>query len=277
MTLQTKITRGKTQPGRLALLDRYLILREWQLIQRGEGAVVDVGFGEHAYTTAEMSRRFRELNPELDVVGVEADPDRVDRARDSYPDIDFVAGGFPLAGSVDESARLVRAMNVLREYHPSNALDAYADWSEPLLAGGLLVVGSSDKMGDVMTALLMRKTDEGLVRESLLFLTTFERGFGPWMFRDWLPRDLRRSVDEGDAVYSMLEQWHASFEDARAAGHQAPKLLFCDAGERLADQREDVDWDWLCGGAFLEWSPVGGVPILSQGFSRGDGAVTGLG
>lgn len=263
MPLDTKITRGKTQPQRLALLDRYLILREWQLLEAGEGVVVDVGFGEHAYTTSEMARRFRELSPDLDIVGVEADPHRVERARDDYPDIDFAEGGFPLSASLDRSARLVRAMNVLREYHPSTALDAYADWAAPLTQGGLLLAGSSDKYGDTMTALLMRKTGKDVVRESLLFFTTFEQGFGPWMFRDWLPRDLRRSVGEGDAVFGLLEDWHEAFEQARAAGHHAPKLLFCDAGQRLAAQRDDVDWDWLCGGAFLKWSPAGGVPALA--------------
>ncbi|MGM0557067.1 MAG: methylase, partial [Myxococcota bacterium] len=242
VTPDTKITRGKTQPERLALLDRYLILREWQLLERGEGVVVDVGFGEHAYTTAEMARRFRQLNTGLEIIGVEADPHRVDRARDAYPDIDFVTGGFPLSASVGRPARLVRAMNVLREYHPSTALDAYDDWAEPLTSGGLLLAGSSDKFGDTMTALVMRKTDERVIRESLLFSTTLEQGFGPWMFRDWLPRDLRRSAGEGDAVFKLLEQWHAAFEEARAAGHQAPKLLFCNAGERLAAQRDDVDW-----------------------------------
>ena len=203
MPLETKITRGKTQPERLALLDRYVILREWPLLEQRGGVVVDVGFGEHAYTTAEMARRFRQLNPDLDIVGVEADAHRVERARDAYPDINFVTGGFPLSASVDEPVRLVRAMNVLREYHPSNALDAYADWAGPLTVGGLLVAGSSDKFGDTMTALLMRKGDERVVRESLLFFSTLENEFGPWMFRDWLPRDQRRSVGEGDAVFTQ--------------------------------------------------------------------------
>jgi hypothetical protein len=262
MTLETKITRGKTQPDRLALLDRFLMKREWQLLERAEGAVVDVGFGERAGTTVEMARRFREVNGELDVVGVEADPHRVRRAREKHDDIAFVEGGFPLSEYLDRQARLVRAMNVLREYHPSRALDAYADWAVPLVDGGLLVVGSSDKHGDVMTALLLRKFEARVEREALLFLTSLAGGFGPWMFRDWLPRDLRRTVGEGDAVYAFFEAWDEAFQAARDAGRQAPKTLFCDAGERLAQRRDDVDWGWLCGGAFLMWSPSGGVPTI---------------
>ena len=264
MTLETKITRGKTQPERLALLDRYLVQREWQLIERAEGPAVDVGFGEFAYTTAEMARRFRELDADLEVVGVEADEHRVARAAQAYPDIAFATGGFPLIDHLARPARLVRAMNVLREYHPSKALDAYADWGRALVDGGLLVVGTSDKIGDVMTAMLLRKDGDTLERESLLYLTTLEHGFGPWMFRDWLPRDLRRAVGEGDAVYSFFEAWAAAFQEARDAGHQAPKTLFCDAGERLVRGRADVDWGWVCGGAFLKWAPTGGVPVLSQ-------------
>ena len=237
--------------------------REWQLLERSSRAVVvDVGFGEHAHTTAEMARRFRDLNPSLEIVGVEADSERVERAKSAYENIDARTGGFPLSESVERPARLVRAMNVLREYKPSVALAAYQDWAEPLVDGGLLAAGSSDKFGDVMGVLLARKVDGVLRRESLLFATTFENGFGPWMFRDWLPRDLRRSVGEGDAVYELLEQWNVCFEVAREEGDRAPKVLFCRSAERLVRSRSDITWDWLCGGAFLLWTPGEGIPVL---------------
>ena len=78
--------RGRTRPGRLALLDRLLLTRERELLARSDGpfaraVFVDVGLGDAPDTTFESARAFRELAPALRTLGVDIDPVRVAHAR----------------------------------------------------------------------------------------------------------------------------------------------------------------------------------------------------
>ncbi len=78
MTPPERRTRGRTSRSRLRALDAYLHQCERPLLERQDGtwrdaAFLDVGFGEHPWTTLESAALFRELNPQLPVIGVEAD------------------------------------------------------------------------------------------------------------------------------------------------------------------------------------------------------------
>ena len=67
-------------------------------------------------TTLELAARLRTVRPDVRVVGLEIHPDRVARARacGERRDVEFGLGGFELAGL---QPVLVRAFNVLRQYH----------------------------------------------------------------------------------------------------------------------------------------------------------------
>lgn len=265
-TLDRK-TRGRTSSRRLRALDTYLCRRERELLARRDGAwaralFVDVGFGEHPWTTLESAQAFREVHPELEVVGVELDPLRAEAAA-AHGDArtHFRQGGFDLPLLPGESARLVRAMNLLRSgYVPKLISEVHQRLGEALLPGGLLVEGSSDTCGAVLVAHLLRRHPEALAREALLFHTDFSRGFAPLLFRDWLPRDLRRRVVPGEPIHAFFTAWTQAWEEARAVGAASPREVFGPSLLLLARRCEGVETDaWLLEEGYLLWRPPGGI------------------
>jgi hypothetical protein len=76
---------------------------------------VDLGYGFDVRTTLESAARFRRLNPDLPILGVEIDQERVQAAL-PYADnrTFFGLGGFNLPSKEEEDVRLIRAFNVLR-------------------------------------------------------------------------------------------------------------------------------------------------------------------
>jgi tRNA G46 methylase TrmB len=115
-------TRGKTASNRLRRVDNFILLYEPSLLTRTDGlfadsVFVDLGYGFDARTTLESASRFRRLNPDLRVLGVEIDKDRVEAAL-PYADEKtiFRLGGFNLPLQESEHVRLIRAFNVWRQY-----------------------------------------------------------------------------------------------------------------------------------------------------------------
>ncbi len=162
-------TRGKTRENRLRGVDNFLLFYDPLLIAREDAPFrraffVDLGYGEDPVTTLESASRLRRLNPELPVLGVEIDPERVARAQPFATGMtQFRLGGFnlPLQTWPDsgepEGVRLIRAFNVLRQYEETAVPTAWAGLGRALLPGGLLVEGTSDTYGRVWTANLLRK------------------------------------------------------------------------------------------------------------------------
>ena len=261
-------TRGRTSPHRLRALDAYLCRRERDLLARRDGpwaqaVFVDVGFGAHPWTTLESARAFREVHPGLEVVGVELDGQRAEAAAAAHGDArtHFRQGGFELPLLPTESVRLIRAMNLLRSgYDPQLVSAVHRRLGEVVLPGGLLVEGSSDTSGAVLAAHLLRRHPDALVREALLFHTDFSRGFAPLLFRDWLPRDLRRRVVPGEAIHSFFAAWTQAWHEARAAGAAPPREIFGRSLIELTRRCEGVETDaWLVEQGYLLWRPPGGV------------------
>ncbi|NTX04419.1 MULTISPECIES: methylase [Myxococcus] len=268
-TLDAK-TRGRTAPGRLRALDAYLCRFEPRLLSRVDGAwaravFVDVGFGEHPWTTLESAEAFRVLQPELTVIGVELEEARALAAQvHAGPRTHFRQGGFELPLSADEPARLVRAMNLLRQGPAERVSDVHHALGRFLLPSGLLVEGSSDPEGSVLTAHLLRRAsadgDAPPMREALLFHTDFRNGFAPLLFRDWLPRDLRRRVRPGEPMHTFFQAWMEAWRQAREAGHTSPPDAFRESVTRLGTRLGGVAMDaWLLDSGYLVWRPEGGV------------------
>ena len=252
-------TRGKTARHRLRALDEFLCQREVALLSRDDASIfVDIGFGEFPWTTLESADRFRKHFESLEVVGVDNEPRRVEAAqRWSDAKTTFCFGGFD---ATPTPARLVRAMNVLRQYPEAEVETAHEAMGQRLVDGGLLVEGTCNKNGAVLTAHLLRKKHATLQRESLLMFTDFSRGFAPLLFRDQLPRDLRRRVVEGEAVHSFFQRWTLAWEDVRRVV-SAPRDVFVASALKLAEELAGIDVDpWLLSRGYLLWSPADGVP-----------------
>jgi hypothetical protein len=143
-------TRGKTASNRLRRVDNFLLLYEPSLLTRTDGLFVkslfvDLGYGFDPRTTLESEARFRRLNPDLGILGVEIEKERVEAAL-SYADEKtfFRLGGFNLPLKEGERVRLIRAFNVLRQYQEKDFAPAYERLAQYVLSGGLMTEGTSN-------------------------------------------------------------------------------------------------------------------------------------
>src|SRR5713226_8451521 len=110
-------TRGKTAPNRLRKTDNFLAVAHTEFVRHMPGWYVDLGYGFYPITSVETLRRLRRLNPDLQVLGVEIDPQRVaNAAKYAEPGLSFRLGGFNLPLGPAERVSVIRAFNVLRQY-----------------------------------------------------------------------------------------------------------------------------------------------------------------
>lgn len=137
-------TRGTTNANRLRRADRWLVNSprvRAALESAAAPVIVDLGYGRLPVTTLELAARLRAVRPDVRVVGLEIDPQRVVPEVDG---VEFRVGGFELAGL---HPILVRAFNVLRQY-PEDAVDAaWAQMQARLAPGGLIIDGTCDELG----------------------------------------------------------------------------------------------------------------------------------
>ena len=216
---QGQPTRGKTTQNRLRRVDLFLAWYAPDLLRRDDGAcadawLVDLGYGAEPFTTLEMAQRLRRLNPRLPVLGVEIDPDRVAAALPYSDDLThFRRGGFnlPLARHPDgrpEMVRAIRAFNVLRQYDEAEVTGAYAELAHGVLPGGLLVEGTSDPLGRIWVAnVLRRAAAPAWEPEALVFSTNFRGGFDPALFQAVLPKTYIHHMQPGEPIWTLMEAW----------------------------------------------------------------------
>jgi hypothetical protein len=142
-------TRGTTNPNRLRRVDRWLVGTPSVaagLAGAVDPLVVDLGYGATPVTAVELLARLRAIRPDVRVLGLELDADRVAVAQQAAdpPWLEFRRGGFELAG---RNPVLLRAFNVLRQYTEPDALAAWRTMTERLAPGGLLIEGTCDEIG----------------------------------------------------------------------------------------------------------------------------------
>jgi hypothetical protein len=274
-------TRGKTARNRLRRVDTFLALYDPELLRRADGAYegaffVDLGYGAEPFTTLESAQRLRRISPALPVLGVEIDPGRVAAAQPYADDLThFRLGGFNLplrlqADGAPETARVIRAFNVLRQYAEGDVAAAWEAMGRSLLPGGLLFEGTSEPYGRVWVANVLRRVDDGrgpegrgtpplhrthgrggvplpsafppsapppatpLRYEGLLFSTNFRLGFDPGQYQAVLPKNLIHRMTPGEPVYSMLEAWKRAARETMATRVWGPRQWFVAAAHRLA-------------------------------------------
>ena len=143
---QGRITRGTTGVNRLRRVDRWIAAHP--ALRRAEHPlVVDLGYGASATTTLELRDRLAAVRPDVSVVGIEIDPERVRVAAAAARDgVRFRLGGFEVPG---ERPAVIRALNVLRQYDEGEVDAAWATMRGRLQPGGLLVEGTCSELGRV--------------------------------------------------------------------------------------------------------------------------------
>ena len=254
-------TRGKTASNRLRRVDNFILLYEPSLLTRTDGLFqrsmfIDLGYGFDARTTLESAERFRRINPNLPILGVEIDKERVDTAL-PYADAitHFRVGGFNLPLQPGESVRLIRAFNVLRQYEEKDFLPAYERLAQYVLPGGLMIEGTSNPFGSIWVANLVRKEASGWKDEALVFSTNFHTGFDIIDFQAVLPKNYIHHVVQGELIYDFLEAWKCSTAETVSAKVFGLKQWFAASVESLAAKGYTIELHkkWLSKG-WLIWN-----------------------
>jgi hypothetical protein len=153
------VTRGTTNPNRLRRVDRYIA--SLPVLKTPNPVVVDLGFGASPITAVELRARLLKVNPKVRVVGVEIERERVERGLAiAEPGLDFTHGGFetPLPKGV-ESATIIRAFNVLRQYDESEVAAAWQLMQSRLSSDGLLIEGTCDEIGRLSSWITLSATE----------------------------------------------------------------------------------------------------------------------
>ena len=274
------VTRGKTAANRLRRIDVFTARYDPWLLRRSDGPwadawVVDLGYGETPATTLEAAARLRRLNPRLRFLGVEIDRARVAAALPWSDDrTAFRHGGFALPlRTVDgrrETVRLIRAMNVLRQYDAAEVADAHRTLLDHVLPGGIVLEGTSDPTGRLWTANVLRRPADGArsldgarssasdspriatgndvhthaapAAEAVVFGTNWADGFDPRRFKAVLPKDHIHRVVPGEPIHAFLAAWEHAWRTALAGGDAfGPRWLFRAAADGLRADGFDVD------------------------------------
>jgi len=254
-------TRGKTADNRLRRVDNFVLLYEPSLLTRTDGLFadslfVDLGYGFDPRTTLESAARFRRVNPNLKILGVEIDKERVEAAQPFADEKTFFRlGGFNLPLQSSERVRLMRAFNVLRQYEEKDVTPAYERLAEYVLPGGLMIEGTSNPFGSIWSANLARKTEnETWDMEALVFSTNFRLGFDVEEFQTILPKNYIHRMVAGEAIYDFFEAWKRSASETSAAKTFGLKQWFIASASALSQKgfRIDLHKKWL-GKGWLIW------------------------
>lgn len=237
-----QVTRGTTGTNRLRRVDRW-IARHVALRRAADPLVVDLGYGASGVTALELHARLARTRPDVEVLGLEIDPARVDRARRQLaevragrtpfaPDarVSFALGGFEVPAPPGRRPAVIRAMNVLRQYDESEVADAWGRMAGRLAPDGLLAEGTCDELGRIVTWVAIGA--------------------------DAAPRSLSISLrlpSSGGAVAGGGEAWHPSI-----AAERLPKALIHRnvRGEKVHELLTGLDREWDRAAAL---SPFGSV------------------
>jgi len=222
--------------------------------------VVDLGFGASPVTTVELYERLRGVRPDVEVIGLEIDPLRVEEANNfmseghrerHHPGLTFALGGFELA--VPRLPTLVRAFNVLRQYEEGEARSAWDRLCAGLAPDGVLVEGTCDEIGRRAVWVTLKRTSrchtprpgrQGPAAWSgcaepltVTFAARVASLSRPSELAERLPKALIHHNVPGESIHNFLDD----FDRAWAAA--APRSVF-GPRQRWVAAVEDLSHDW---------------------------------
>lgn len=227
-----QITRGTTNTNRLRRVDRW-IARHPALRRAADPLVVDLGYGASGVTAFELEARLRRARSDVEVIGLEIDPARVERARTQLAEVragrssfsadarvTFDRGGFevPLPGA--RRPAVIRAFNVLRQYDEADVAGAWTLMASRLAPGGMIVEGTCDELGRICTWVEL----DAAARPQSLTISLRLAGLGsPSIAAERLPKTLIHRNVPGERVHELLSQLDAEWTRAVAASTFSPE------------------------------------------------------
>ena len=239
-----RITRGTTGVNRLRRVDRWIAALP-ALRQAPDPLVVDLGYGASATTSLELHDRLAAVRPDVEVLGIEIDPERVRLAsRAARPGVSFRLGGFEVPTDDGRHPAIIRALNVLRQYDEAEVADAWARMIARLAPGGQLVEGTCSELGRVGSWVTLDAGGPHTFTMSLR-LAALE---APSIVAERLPKALIHRNVPGERIHALLVDLDRAWAAAAPLGVYGPVQRWQAA---VASVRE-------AGWSVLDRPPLGG-------------------
>ncbi|WP_460772228.1 methyltransferase domain-containing protein [Microbacterium sp. GXF7504] len=261
-----RATRGTTGTNRLRRVDRWIARHPVLRTAAAEPLVVDLGFGASGVTAFELEERLHRARADVQVLGLEIDPARVATARAQLADVrdgaarfrpdarvTFATGGFEVPAP--RRPRVIRAMNVLRQYDEADVPDAWARMASRLEPGGMLVEGTCNEVGRVSTWVAVNAQ---AVPETFTVALRLAELEAPSIAAERLPKALIHRNVPGERVHDFLRALDREWERAAPLSAFGPvqrwraaMQAMADAGWPLLDRAR-----WRLGEVTVPWSAV---------------------
>jgi hypothetical protein len=262
-----QITRGTTGTNRLRRVDRW-IARHPALSRAPHPLVVDLGYGASGVTALELHARLARTRPDVEVLGLEIDPARVARADAQLVEVraggtpfaadakvSFARGGFEVPVPGGRRPAVIRAMNVLRQYSEEEVGAAWHAMASRLAPGGLLVEGTCDELGRIVTWVAIGEDGAPRTLTVSLRLAGLEH---PSVAAERLPKALIHRNVPGERVHAFLTALELAWERAAALSPFGPEHRWRTAVGAI----EAAGWPvlerarWRLGEVTLPWGAV---------------------
>lgn len=253
------ITRGTTNPNRLRRVDRYIAALA-ELRTATDPIVVDLGFGASPRTAIEMLERLVSVQPNVTVVGIEIDRERVNKALPLQThNLLFGLGGFevplPKPLKANDRVAVIRALNVLRQYDESEVKNAWSLMQARLTDNGFIVEGTCDEIGRIASWVTLNQSGPKLFTISLKL-----RGLNkPSKVAERLPKALIHRNVEGEAIHRLLTDLDAAWATHAPLGIFSPAQRFVACAKDLRTKGWPITLEpkrWRLGELTLSWDSV---------------------
>ena len=253
------ITRGTTNPNRLRRIDRWMLHAVCPIIRNAQDpVVVDLGYGATPITTQEMFLRFRKhVRPDVEVIGIEIDPLRVNQATQiAEPGLDFAYGGFEVPLPNSRKPIAIRAFNVLRQYDESDVSKSCQLMTSRLAPVGYLVEGTCDEIGRRSSWVSLRSQES--VPETFtisLHVGSLEK---PSDIAPRLPKALIHRNVPGERIYDFLQEFDRAWAGNSALISFGARQRWVGAIESLKSSYPILDNKvrWRLGEVTVPWDVV---------------------
>lgn len=215
--------------------------------------VVDLGFGAYPVTTVELAQRLCAVRPDVHVIGLEIDPDRVLAARRfARAGLEFRLGGFELP--VDRAPQVVRAFNVLRQYDEPRVRGTWAALTSRLAPGGLLVEGTCSESGRIAAWVALDRTGP----RSLTLAARLASLDSPATFAERLPKALIHRNVPGEPVHAFLSALERAWLAAAPLGAFGVRQRWIGAVDALRPEWPIIGRSdrWRLGEVTVRWDAV---------------------
>lgn len=222
--------------------------------------MVDLGFGATPTTTIEMLARLSTVQPNLSVLGIDIDRDRVSQALPFAADnLFFAVGGFEVA--IPNSLRfshgpsVIRAMNVLRQYDEDEVKPAWNLMKSRLAPNGIIVEGTCDEIGRVGSWVTVTEAGPKWLTISLQL-----RGLAkPSKVAERLPKILIHRNIEGEPIHELLKDLDEAWASHSSLGIFSPGQRFAATATHLRAKGWPIVFApkrWRAGELTLAWESV---------------------